>query len=32
MKWRTSKDVAKVAIADAESTVTSAVRGAASKA
>ena len=32
LKWRTSKDVAKVAIADAETTVTSAVRAAASKA
>ena len=32
MKWRTSKDVAKVAIADAETTVTQAVRSAASRA
>jgi len=32
LKWRTSKDVAKVAITDAEATVTSAVREAAAKA
>jgi hypothetical protein len=32
MKWRTSKEVRKIAIADAETTVTSAVREAAGKA
>jgi prolyl-tRNA synthetase len=31
MKWRASKDVAKIAIADAESTLTGAVRSAASR-
>ena len=32
MKWRTSKDVAKVAIAEAEGTLTQAVRAAAGQA